>query len=186
MHCSGCARDPLGETRRIVDRSKSAPALVKIAHGRCEIVADIARPYPVPVIAELLGAPSGDWKLFSEWADDFFKLFSWNVAEHEQTILKAWQELDDYIDAMVAERRKSLTDDLISELNRSTGVTVLLVSHELSMVSRHADHVLCLRDGKIQCQGPPAVILTPNNLAQTFGTDMQIYAHHHAHPRLVK
>ena len=71
--------------------------------------------------------------------------------------------------------------DLISDLNRSTGVTVLLVSHELSMVSRHADHVLCLRDGKIQCQGPPSVILTPDNLAQTFGTEMQVFAHHHAH-----
>jgi zinc transport system ATP-binding protein len=71
--------------------------------------------------------------------------------------------------------------DLISELNRTTGVTVLLVSHELSMVSRHADHVLCLRDGTIRCQGPPAEILTPANLAQTFGTEMQIYSHHHSH-----
>ena len=37
---------------------------------------------------------------------------AWNVAEHEQAILTAWDELDDYIDGMVAERRKSLTDDL--------------------------------------------------------------------------
>ncbi|MBY0287658.1 MAG: hypothetical protein K2X52_10950 [Mycobacteriaceae bacterium] len=59
--------------------------------------------------AELLGAPSEDWKLFSGWADDFFKLFSWNVAEHENAILRAWAELDDYIDAMVAERRESLS-----------------------------------------------------------------------------
>src|SRR5581483_1392083 len=42
--------------------------------------------------------------------------------------------------------------DLIGGLNRKSGVTVLLVSHELSMVSRHSDHVLCLTDGKIQCQ----------------------------------
>ena len=71
--------------------------------------------------------------------------------------------------------------DLIADLNRSTGVTVLLVSHELSMVSRHSDHVLCLRDGKIQCQGPPHEILTPDKLAQTFGTDMQQFVHHHPH-----
>ncbi len=71
--------------------------------------------------------------------------------------------------------------DLIADLNRGSGVTVLLVSHELSMVSRHADHVLCLRDGKIQCQGPPEQILTPDNLAATFGTDMQMFQHHHAH-----
>ena len=40
--------------------------------------------------------------------------------------------------------------DLIADLNRERGVTVLLVSHELSMVSRHSHHVLCLRDGTIQ------------------------------------
>ncbi|MBY0514247.1 MAG: metal ABC transporter ATP-binding protein [Gemmataceae bacterium] len=71
--------------------------------------------------------------------------------------------------------------DLIADLNRTSGVTVLLVSHELSMVSRHAHHVLCLRDGKIQCEGPPEEILTPHNLSLTFGTDMQAFHHHHPH-----
>jgi zinc transport system ATP-binding protein len=71
--------------------------------------------------------------------------------------------------------------DLIAELNRSSGVTVLLVSHELTMVSRHADEVLCLRDGRIQCQGPPREVLSPDNLAHTFGTDMQQFLHHHPH-----
>lgn len=71
--------------------------------------------------------------------------------------------------------------DLIANLNRVSGVTVLLVSHELSMVSRHSHHVLCLRDGKIQCQGPPQEILTPSVLAQTFGADMQQFLHHHTH-----
>jgi cytochrome P450 len=90
-----------------------------MAGGRSEIVTDIARPYPVPVICELLGAPSQDSHLFSAWADEFFKTFSWNVAEYEPEILKAWGELDDYIDVMVAERRQSPTDDLISELIRA-------------------------------------------------------------------
>jgi cytochrome P450 len=103
--------------------------------GRCEVVEDIARPYPVPVIAELLGAPSQDWKLFSEWADDFFKLFSWNVAEHENAILSAWSELDDYVDGMVAERRQSLTDDLISELIRAEDDGDRLSISELRMLA---------------------------------------------------
>src|ERR1700754_3468954 len=58
------------------------------AAGRCEVVADIARPYPVPVICELLGAPKRDWQLFSAWADEFFKTFTWNAAEYETDILK--------------------------------------------------------------------------------------------------
>jgi cytochrome P450 len=103
--------------------------------GRCEVVEDIARPYPVPVIAELLGAPSEDWKLFSEWADDFFKLFTWNAADHEQAILQAWAELDDYVDGMVAERRTSLTDDLISDLIRAEDDGDRLTTPELRMLA---------------------------------------------------
>jgi cytochrome P450 len=103
--------------------------------GRSEIVADIARPYPVPVICELLGAPATDWQLFSEWADEFFKTFTWNAAEHEQDILKAWGELDDYVDAMVAERRDSPTDDLISELIRAEDDGDRLSMSELRMLA---------------------------------------------------
>jgi cytochrome P450 len=103
--------------------------------GSCEVVEDISRPYPVPVIAELLGAPSEDWKLFSEWADDFFKLFEWNVAEHEGVILQAWGELDAYTDGMVADRRESLTDDLISELIRAEDDGDRLSIEELRMLA---------------------------------------------------
>ena len=89
--------------------------------GRCEFVADIARPYPIPVICALLGAPREDWQQFSRWADDIFKIVSFdcNLAEEEPVVLKAWGEFDDYIDGMIAERRNRLTDDLLSELIRA-------------------------------------------------------------------
>jgi cytochrome P450 len=106
-----------------------------MASGRCEVVADIARPYPVPVICELLGAPSEDWKLFSEWADAFFKTFSWNVAEDEPEILQAWGELDDYVDAMVDQRRQSLTDDLLSDMIRAEDDGDRLNADELRMLA---------------------------------------------------
>jgi cytochrome P450 len=105
------------------------------ATGRCEIVADVARPYPVPIISALLGAPQEDWRLFSDWADDFFKLFSWTVAEYENDILTAWGQLDDYIDGMVATRRDSLTDDLISELIRAEDDGDRLTISELRMLA---------------------------------------------------
>ena len=103
--------------------------------GRCEAVADIARPYPVPIISALLGAPREDWRLFSDWADDFFKLFTWNVVEYENDILTAWGQLDDYIDDMVAIRRESLTDDLISELIRAEDDGDRLTISELRMLA---------------------------------------------------
>ncbi|MBN9635613.1 MAG: cytochrome P450, partial [Actinobacteria bacterium] len=49
--------------------------------GRCDVVADIARQYPIPVICTLLGAPRTDWELFSGLADDFMKLVAWNIVE---------------------------------------------------------------------------------------------------------
>ena len=106
-----------------------------MANGRSEIVADVARPYPVPVICELLGAPQQDWQLFSAWADEFFKTFTWNAAQHQPEILKAWGELDDYVDAMVAERRTSPTEDLISELIRAEHEGDRLSMAELRMLA---------------------------------------------------
>lgn len=87
--------------------------------GRCDVVADIAPQYPIPIICGLLGAPRQDWQLFSGWADDIFKALSWNVAKDAAVIMAAFDELDAYIDDMVAQRRRNLADDLISELIRA-------------------------------------------------------------------
>jgi zinc transport system ATP-binding protein len=58
---------------------------------------------------------------------------------------------------------------LIADLNRDTGVTVVLVSHDLPTVIRFATHVLCLAGGVIRSQGHPADVLTDANVAATFG-----------------
>ncbi len=71
--------------------------------------------------------------------------------------------------------------DLLARLNRETGVTVLLVSHDTSIVSRHSHHVLCMKDGRIQCQGPPGEVMTEANLEAIFGDDKVLYTHHHGH-----
>jgi cytochrome P450 len=89
------------------------------AVGCCDVVADIARRYPTPVICALLGAPTEDWQLFCDWTDDIKKIFDWNVANDGPAILAAWDQLDAYLEDLVARRRASLTDDLISDLIRS-------------------------------------------------------------------
>jgi cytochrome P450 len=87
--------------------------------GRCDVVCDVAEQFPIPVICALLGTPRRDWQLFSDWVADVSKIFDWNLAADEATILSAWQALDDYLEDMVARRRHTLTDDLISELIRA-------------------------------------------------------------------
>jgi zinc transport system ATP-binding protein len=58
---------------------------------------------------------------------------------------------------------------LIADLNRDTGVTVVLVSHDLPTVGKFATHVLCLAGGVIRSQGHPADVLTDANVTATFG-----------------
>jgi cytochrome P450 len=88
------------------------------AAGHCDVVTDIAQPYPIPIICALLGAPREDWRLFSAWASDISKAFGCNVAEETSSIVRAWEQLDAYIEELIARRREDLGDDLISELIR--------------------------------------------------------------------
>jgi cytochrome P450 len=98
-------RDVIG---RLVDQV--APA------GRCDLVADVCEPYPIPVVCALLGAPAEDWKLFSGWATDIFRIFNNDVANDLPRIRAAMAELDDYVRDMIDERRSSPADDLLSDL----------------------------------------------------------------------
>ena len=104
--------------------------------GRCDVVTDIARPYPTPIMCALLGAPREDWPLFADWTEEIFKAFNFqpDVTFDESAIMRAWGELDAYVDDMVAARRKSLTDDLLSELIRAESDGDRLNLDELRML----------------------------------------------------
>ena len=104
--------------------------------GRCDVVTDIARPYPTPIICALLGAPREDWQLFADWTEEIFKAFNFqpDVTFDESAIMSAWSELDAYVDDMVAARRDDLTDDLLSELIRAESDGDRLNLDELRML----------------------------------------------------
>jgi cytochrome P450 len=85
-------------------------------NGQCELVADVCEPYPIPIICELLGAPSEDWKLFSAWATDIFRIFNANLLEDLPLIERAGAELDAYVQHMIEERRTDPREDLLSDM----------------------------------------------------------------------
>lgn len=89
------------------------------AAGRCDIVTDIARPYPVPIICALLGVPRTDWQLFSGWAEHIGYAFGGEVAQRAPEILTAWDEFDEYLHDLIARRRHDLSDDVLSALIRA-------------------------------------------------------------------
>ncbi|WP_029111819.1 cytochrome P450 [Mycobacterium sp. URHB0044] len=103
--------------------------------GRCDMVADVARQYPIPVICALLGAPREDWQLFSQWTDDIMKTFGWDAHNEVPNILRSWDALDAYLDEMIDDRRHNLTDDLISELIRAEEDGDRLTHAELLMLA---------------------------------------------------
>jgi cytochrome P450 len=83
--------------------------------GRCELVEDVCEPYPIPIICELLGAPKEDWKLFSNWATDIFRIFNGDFENDLDKIQKANEELDAYVRELIAQRRGKPGDDLLSD-----------------------------------------------------------------------
>ncbi|MFQ3651191.1 MAG: metal ABC transporter ATP-binding protein [Gemmataceae bacterium] len=68
---------------------------------------------------------------------------------------------------------------LIGRFCRERGVTILMVSHDLSMVHQVAQHVWCLKDGRIECEGSPQELLHGEALARTFGAQQGFFLHQH-------
>ena len=105
-----------------------------VADGRCDLVADVCEPYPIPIICELLGAPKDDWKLFSGWATDIFRMFN-NDLENDLVLIKAaMEELDAYVRAMIEERRSRPADDLLTDLIAVEEAGDRLTTDELVMM----------------------------------------------------
>ena len=104
--------------------------------GQCDLVADVCEPYPIPIICELLGAPPQDWKLFSAWATDIFRIFNNNVAEDLPLIAQAGNELTEYVTEMIAERRTDPRDDLLSDLIAIEEEGDRLSTEEMTMLAQ--------------------------------------------------
>ncbi len=67
--------------------------------------------------------------------------------------------------------------DLLERLQREQRLTILLVSHDLSIVFRAANRVLCLSKG-MSCFGAPREVLTPATLEAMYSAPPKYYHHH--------
>ena len=57
-------------------------------------------------------------------------------------------------------------------------LTILLVTHDLNVVWKHANNVLCLNKKKL-CYGVPREVITPKSLEKLYGTGIKFYKHKH-------
>lgn len=73
---------------------------------------------------------------------------------------------------------------LIEDIRQETGAAILMVSHDLLVVMRASDKVICL-NGHVCCQGTPQAVSVAPEYQAMFGADsaqtLALYRHHHDH-----
>lgn len=68
--------------------------------------------------------------------------------------------------------------DLLENLQKAQKFTLAMISHDLSVVSRHADRVICINHNLI-CQGNVTEVITQENIQKIYGVHMGFHQHHH-------
>ncbi len=87
------------------------------AHGACDFVAAVARPYPALTIAAVLGAPQEDAERLHTWSTWVQRQFDIRaLGASREDIEHAVAEVQEYVTGLLEARRTAPGDDLISEL----------------------------------------------------------------------
>lgn len=87
------------------------------ATGQADLIADVAYPLPVTVIAEMLGIPAQDHDQFHAWSDDLARSLDLiDVPEVYDRASRSAEALTDYLREIAAVRRRQPQDDLLSAL----------------------------------------------------------------------
>ncbi|QKW38240.1 ABC transporter ATP-binding protein [Actinomadura sp. NAK00032] len=85
--------------------------------------------------------------------------------------------------------------DLLTDLNRDRGTTIVMVLHDLNLAARYGDHLIALAGGRLHACGAPADVLTEEVVRTVFDLDSRIIedpvsgrplmlpiGRHHTHP----
>ncbi len=85
--------------------------------GACDLVADIAAPLPLVMIADMLGFDPKDWEQLLEWSDTMLMSQGSNDPDAITKATTAFVEWDTYVRELIEQRRKAMSaDDLLGVL----------------------------------------------------------------------
>ncbi len=74
--------------------------------------------------------------------------------------------------------------ELIDDLRRQLGLTVVSTMHDLTLAAQYGDHLVLLAGGRIVAEGPPIQVLTGPQLHEHYGARVDVI-HHRGHPVVV-
>lgn len=59
--------------------------------------------------------------------------------------------------------------DLLTDLNRDRGTTIVMVLHDLNLAARYADEIVAMKGGRVVAAGPADRIVTAETVESVFG-----------------
>ena len=99
-------------------------------------------------------------------------LIAWSLIENPQVLL-----FDEPTTGIDIEGEETVYN-LLAKLKEERELTILLVTHDLSVVYAFSNYVICLNKQPI-CYGFPQEVLTPENLKRLYGEEVKYYRHKH-------
>ncbi|MFD8518955.1 ABC transporter ATP-binding protein [Streptomyces capillispiralis] len=64
--------------------------------------------------------------------------------------------------------------DLLTDLNRSRGTTIVMVLHDLNLAARYADRLVALASGRLHAAGTPEEVMTEDTVRTVYGMDSRV------------
>jgi cytochrome P450 len=114
--------DPFFSPRRMAAiepqlREQAGDLIDKIkANGSCDVLSDLARPYPTQVFLTLFGLPLDDRDRLVRWKDSILELTDPSRTEPCPEVLLQAIELYGYLTDHIGERRDGTGEDLLTQL----------------------------------------------------------------------
>ena len=58
--------------------------------------------------------------------------------------------------------------DLLTDLNRERGTTIVMVLHDINLSARYADHIIAMKEGRVVAAGAPVEVVDAELVAEVF------------------
>jgi iron complex transport system ATP-binding protein len=66
--------------------------------------------------------------------------------------------------------------ELVDEVRRAAGLTVIAAMHDLTLAAQYGDRILLLQNGRVEACGTPADVLTSARIAEVYAARAAVVA----------